>query len=99
MFQILCDEEWSLLQSLLPKDPEKRGRGMPHANFRFVLNTIFWILFIWILFTGARWKDVPKNTNFAAKSTAHRWLKKWQKEGVFDQMLIQLLKKSTKKTH
>jgi len=54
---------------------------MPHANFRWVLNTIFWVLF-----TGARWKDVPEHPDFASKSTAHRWLQRWKKEGVFDQM-------------
>lgn len=26
----------------------------------------------WILDTGARWKDVPKDPNFDSKSTAHR---------------------------
>ncbi len=80
------------MQSLLPKDPVKREKGMPHANFRFVLNSIFWILF-----TGARWKDVPRRHDFASKSTAHRWLQRWKKEGVFDQMLIQLLRKAQDK--
>jgi transposase len=77
------------LKTLLPQDPVKRGKGMPHANFCSVLNTIFWILH-----TGARWKDVPKDPNFASKSTAHRWLQRWKKEGVFDQMLIHLLRQS-----
>ena len=39
-------------------------------------------------------KDVPKDPNFASKSTAHRWLQRWKKEGVFDQMLIHLLRQS-----
>ena len=77
------------MKTLLPQDPVKRGKGMPHANFRYVLNTIFWILH-----TGDRWKDVPKDPNFASKSTAHRWLQRWKKEGVFDQMLIHLLRQS-----
>ena len=65
---------------------------MPHANFRCVFNTIFWIFL-----TGARWKDVPENPNFASKSTAHRWLQRWKKEGVFDQMLVYLIRKAQEK--
>ena len=41
-----------------------------------------------------RGKDVPKDPNFASKSTAHRWLQRWKKEGVFDQMLIHLLRQA-----
>ena len=65
---------------------------MPHANFRCVLNTIFWVLL-----TGARWKDVPSHSAFAAKSTAHRWLQRWQKDGVLAKMLIHLLRKAQEK--
>ena len=39
--ETLCEKQWNILKTLLPQDPEKRGKGMPHANFRSVLNTIF----------------------------------------------------------
>jgi len=65
---------------------------MPHADFRCVFNTIFWILK-----TGARWINVPKAACFAAKSTAHRWLQKWYKNGLLETMLIHLLGKTQAK--
>lgn len=68
MFNRMTDDEWDILKDLLPKDPIKRGKGMPHTDFHSVLNTI-----LWILLTGARWADVP---NFASKNSSHRWLKK-----------------------
>ena len=86
MLQVISDDEWEILKPLLPQEPTKRRKGMPHADFRCVLNTIFWILR-----TGARWRDVPKHPEFAAKSTAHRWLQKWHKSGVLENMLIHLL--------
>ena len=89
MFEGMSEEEWIIFKELLPKDPVNRGKGMPHANFRFVLNTIFWVLL-----TGARWKDVPRLRAFASKSTAHRWLKRWQEEGLLSEMLIKLLRRA-----
>jgi hypothetical protein len=35
--------EWKLFEDLFP-EPEKRGKGMPHSPFRFVLNTLLYIL-------------------------------------------------------
>ena len=72
--QVISDYEWEVLKPLLTQEPVKRGKGMPHADFRCVFNTIFWILK-----TGARWVDVPRQTEFTAKSTDHRWLQKWYK--------------------
>ena len=92
MFKRLSDDEWNLLKHELPKEPTKRGKGMPHADFRSVLNTI-----LWILLTGARWSDVPQDTYFASKSSSHRWLKKWKVDGTLNRILIHLLKKAQSK--
>ena len=59
ILQVICDKEYIILKTLLAQDPVKRGKGMLHANFRCILNTIFWILF-----TGSRWKDVPEHPDF-----------------------------------
>ncbi len=39
----------------------------------------------WILDNGAKWKDLP--AAFGARSTAHRWFKKWAEAGVFEQIM------------
>lgn len=92
MFKGLSTEEWELLKQELPKEPVKRGKGMPHADFRSVLNTI-----LWILLTGARWSDVPREGYFASKSSSHRWLKRWQKDGTLNRILLHLLRRAQTK--
>ena len=49
---------------------------MPHTPFRYVLNTL-----LYILITGCRWCDLPHGKQWASKSSAHRWLKRWQEDG------------------
>ena len=53
-FEGLSDLEWKLFENIFPQEPEKRERGMPHAPFRHVLNTL-----LYILITSCRWCDVP----------------------------------------
>ena len=72
-FEGLSDLEWKLFEDALPKVGEKRERGMPHVPFRYILNTL-----MYVLITGCRWCDVPQGENWASKSSAHRWLMRWQ---------------------
>ena len=53
----LQDEQWELIERLLASPPVRStGRGRPWKNNREVLNGI-----IWILRSGARWKDLPRD--------------------------------------
>ena len=54
---------------------------MPHAPFRYVLNTI-----LYVLITGCRWCDVPNGSTWAWKSAAHHWLKRWQTDGTLAEL-------------
>jgi len=85
-FEGLTDLEWRLFEDLFPKKPEKRGRGMPHASFRHVLNTL-----LYILITGCRWCDVPIGRIWASKSSSHRWLKRWQSDGTLENLQARIL--------
>lgn len=85
-FEGLSDAEWELSEDLFPPEPEKRKRGMPHVPFRYVVNTL-----LYILITGCRWCDVPEGSQWASKSSAHRWLKRWEKEGTFGYMKARIL--------
>ena len=81
-FEGMSDEMWFVLERLLPPKPLKRGRGMPPASFRHVLNSIFYVLI-----TGCRWCDLPNDAQvFAHRSSAHRWLMRWQDDGTFDRL-------------
>jgi transposase len=85
-FDGLTEAQMRLLEPFLPKDPEKRKKGYPHAPWKSICNTIFWILI-----TGSRWCDVPKGSQWGSKSASHRWLGKWQQDGTLDRMLQALL--------
>lgn len=86
MFVGMQDAAWDAIKTALPWEA-KRTRGMPHANFRWVLNSI-----LWITITGARWSDLPKTGAFASKSSSHRWLLQWQRDGTWQKILEKLLK-------
>ena len=75
-----------LLESVMPTISKKRSRGKPHSSWRKVCNSIFWILI-----TGSRWCDLPNGKQWGARTTSHRWLGLWQKDGTLDKMLTVLL--------
>jgi transposase len=74
--RLLTDKQWSKIEPLLPEAPEKRKRGRPPAENRDVLEGI-----LWILKTGARWKDVP--APLPSGSTCRRRLLLWEEEGLW----------------
>ena len=85
-FEGLSDLEWKLFEDVMTEVGEKRGRGMPHAPFRHVLNTL-----MYVLITGCRWCDVPKGEIWASKSSAHRWLLRWQTDGTLELLQARIL--------
>ena len=85
-FEGVSDLEWRLFEDVFPPAPPKRGRGMPHAPFRKILNTL-----LYVLITGCRWCDVPRAPQWASKSATHRWLKRWQVDGTLAAMQARIL--------
>ncbi len=84
-FEGLSDLEWKLFEDIFPV-PEKQGRGMPHVPFRYVLNSL-----LYILITGCRWCDIPRGQIWASKSASHRWLKRWREDGTFEYLQGRIL--------
>lgn len=66
----LTDEQWNLIEPLLPQVERRDGRGRPRIEDRTVLNGIFWILR-----TGAPWADLPDR--FPSYQTCHRRFQEW----------------------
>src|SRR5580765_7741723 len=82
---MLSDEQWAVLEPLLPKLRRRSdGRGRPWSSPRKVLEAI-----IWMLTTGARWKDLPKE--YPSKATCHRWLTRWEDEDIWKDVWRSLL--------
>ena len=50
----LSDAQWLRISRLLPKPKAKPKCGRPRADNRAVMEGI-----LWVLRTGARWKDMP----------------------------------------
>jgi len=84
-FTELSDMQWQILEPLMPPPPPVWKCGRKCTSWRKVLNSIFWILT-----TGARWRDVPKGPQWASRSSAHRFLGQWQKDGTWARILGRL---------
>ena len=69
----LSDAQWKKIEPLLP---QSSGRGRPWANNRRVLEGI-----LWVLKTGARWRDLPPE--YPSPSTCWRRLQLWEEQDVW----------------
>ena len=74
-FTQLSDNEWQIIEKYLSKFSFPKVRGIPRTEFRKIWNSI-----LYILVRGCRWKELPKKEIYAARSTSHRWLQRWQKD-------------------
>jgi len=62
----LTDNQWAILDSLIPQPSQRRGgRGRPWKERRTVLNGI-----LWVLRTGAPWSELPER--YPSYQTCHR---------------------------
>jgi transposase len=73
---LLSDCQWQKIQPLLPQ-LKRRKRGRPLKDNRCVLEAI-----LWILKTGARWRDLPKDFGVSS-SVAWKRLRAWEEQGVW----------------
>lgn len=85
-FSGLTNEKWSRIEALMNWQPQCKERGTKRLDFRKIWNSI-----LFVLTTGCRWKDIPKNEMFVPRSSAHRWLKRWEEEGVLNRVLTGLI--------
>jgi transposase len=82
----LSDEQWCLICDLFADPaPDPRG-GRPRANARRCVEGI-----LWILRTGARWKDLPRS--FPSYVTCWRRFEQWSNDGVWDRAWRRLIHK------
>ena len=77
----VTDAQWTIIEPLLPEQPTRvDGRGRPWQDDRQILNGI-----IWILRSGARWKDLPRE--YPPYQTCHRRFQQWVKDGTLRNIL------------
>ena len=83
----LTEKQWKEIGPLLPK---LRSSGRPWKNNRLVIEGI-----LWILRTGARWKDLPEK--YPSPSTCWRRLKLWEEQGVWEKIWRTFIKRLDKR--
>src|SRR5579884_2446315 len=66
----LTDEQWAIVQSLIPSKRRPDGRGRPRVPSRMVLEGV-----LWVLWTGAPWKALP--SDYPPYQTCHRRFQEW----------------------
>lgn len=82
----LTDEQWSLISDLFPERKADPRGGRPRVDSRRCLEGI-----LWVLRSGARWKDLPRS--FPSYATCWRRFAEWSLSGVWDHIWERLLKR------
>jgi len=72
----LTDQQWGKVKNLLPQAKKKNRRGRPAADNRACVEGI-----LWVLKTGARWRDLP--AQYPSPATCWRRLRQWEERGVW----------------
>ena len=79
----LTDQEWAVIEPLLPNKP----RGVARVDDRRVLNGIFFILR-----TGCPWRDLPER--YGPYTTVYNRFNRWAKAGVWLRVFAALAARS-----
>jgi transposase len=81
---VLSDRHWLLIADLFPHPPVGPQGGRPRVAPRPCLEGI-----LWVLRTGARWKDLPER--YPSPATCWRRHRDWTESGVWEQAWRRLL--------
>ena len=76
----LTEKQWQLIAPLFDDDNRSGMVGRPPTPARDVLNGV-----LWILKTGARWKDLPRE--YPPYQTCHRRFQHWVRDGRIERAL------------
>jgi transposase len=76
----ITNEQWNRIEPIIESlTPAKDPRGRPARDPRQVFNGI-----LWILRTGAPWKDLPQR--YPPYQTCHRRFQLWVRQGIFQKI-------------
>ena len=78
---VLCDRQWERMAPLIIGRPDQKG-STGRDNRMFVEGVI------WIVRTGAPWRDLPER--FGAWKKAHTRFGRWAKTGVWERIFRHL---------
>ena len=78
----LSDDEWALLEPLMPK-----SRMSARADDRKIMNAIFYVLR-----TGMPWRDLPER--YGPYTTAYNRFNRWSRRGIWKRIFDTLASRS-----
>ena len=78
----LSDDEWALLEPLMPK-----SRKSARADDRKIMNAIFYVLR-----TGMPWRDLPER--YGPYTTAYNRFNRWSRRGIWKRIFDTLASRS-----
>jgi transposase len=79
--ELVTDELWETIESLLPPEPSKPQGGRPRIDNRAVLTGI-----VFVLKSGIPWEMLPKEMGCGSGMTCWRRLKEWHEAGVWERL-------------
>ena len=82
----LTDEQWHLISDLFPEPAVGLKGGRPVVKSRSCVEGI-----LWILRSGARWKDMP--TCFPSSTTCWRRHQAWTQAGIWEKAWARLVRR------
>jgi transposase len=83
----MSEEQFEIIYGLIKQyEPKHRNFGRPRQDDRAILKGV-----LWVLRSGARWKDLPKG-EFPPYQTCHRRFQEWVDAGAFQSALARLAK-------
>jgi transposase len=83
---LLTDEQWQQIADIFPHDSPGPEGGRPRHEPRACIEGI-----LWVLVTGARWKDMPRR--FPSYATCWRRFKAWTEAGLWQKAWSRLVRK------
>jgi transposase len=75
----VSDAQWAKIEPHLPRLPRHPRGGRPWVSHRAVIDGI-----LWVLKTGARWRDLPNE--YPSPATCWRRLKRWDEDGTWERI-------------
>ncbi len=83
----LSDEEWAVLEPLIPS-----SRKSARVDDRRIMNAIFYVLR-----TGMPWRDLPER--YGPYTTAYNRFNRWSRRGIWGRLFEALASKSRDSLH
>jgi transposase len=84
--ELVTDELWEVIKSLLPEEEPKPKGGRPRIDDRAALTGI-----LFVLKSGIPWEMLPQEMGCGSGMTCWRRLKEWNDAGVWEKLHHELL--------